>query len=123
MVCFIFMLNLCLFPPDPISTDDDFKLDDYQYKYGYQLVELIRTHFGQYFVIIVAGYPCGHPEATSYEEDLKFLKKKVRSHASFFVRFCRDENVRLLIHWDISFNSGSGGRWRGHNYLPAFLQA
>jgi 5,10-methylenetetrahydrofolate reductase len=65
------------FHEDALSTDDDNNLKSDQYRYGYQLVELIRRHFGNYFVVIVAGYPCGHPEAPSYEEDLRFLKLKV----------------------------------------------
>lgn len=35
--------------------------------------------------MITIGYPTGHPEAESYEEDLKHLKEKVDAGAHFVV--------------------------------------
>uniref|UniRef100_A0A8C4Q542 Methylenetetrahydrofolate reductase (NAD(P)H) n=1 Tax=Eptatretus burgeri TaxID=7764 RepID=A0A8C4Q542_EPTBU len=49
------------------------------------LVRHIRTEFGDYFDIGVAGYPCGHPEAKSYEEDVMYLKEKVDAGADFVI--------------------------------------
>ena len=47
------------------------------FSYAADLIRHIRKEFGQYFVLCVAGYPSGHPEAESYEDDLHHLKEKV----------------------------------------------
>lgn len=39
-------------------------------RYGSDLVRHIKRHYPEDFTICVAGYPGGHPEALSYEEDL-----------------------------------------------------
>lgn len=46
------------------------------FSYAVDLIQHIRKEFGHYFVVCVAGYPTGHPEATSYEDDLMHLKEK-----------------------------------------------
>lgn len=79
--------------------------------YATELVGHIRKTHGDYFVIGVAGYPSGHPEATSYEEDLIHLKEKVDAGADFiitqlffnaqvfldFVNDCREIGIRVPI--------------------------
>ena len=71
----------------------------------------IRQEYGNYFVVGVAGYPTGHPEASSYEDDLKHLKEKVDAGADFiitqlffrpevfinFVNDCREIGIRVPI--------------------------
>ncbi|CAG2066114.1 unnamed protein product, partial [Timema podura] len=46
------------------------------FAHAVDLVKFIRREFGDYFTICVAGYPLGHPEATSYQQDLIHLKEK-----------------------------------------------
>lgn len=36
-------------------------------------------------MFVCSGYPTGHPEADSYEEDLKHLKEKVDAGADFVI--------------------------------------
>lgn len=80
-------------------------------EYGSQLVRHIRARYADYFVVGVAGYPSGHPEASSYEQDLIHLKEKVDAGADFiitqlffnpevffkFVNDCRDIGIRVPI--------------------------
>ncbi|CAG0884365.1 unnamed protein product, partial [Cyprideis torosa] len=54
-------------------------------RYAVDLVRYIRQEFGNDFVIGVAGYPNGHPEAESYEEDLRHLKEKVDAGGQFII--------------------------------------
>jgi len=49
------------------------------------LVRFIRREFGDYFGICVAGYPEGHVDAVSYEDDLKHLKEKVDAGADLVI--------------------------------------
>lgn len=53
-----------------------------EYRYAYQLVELIREETGEYFHIEVACYPEVHPRAASAEDDLRHFKRKIESGAN-----------------------------------------
>ena len=44
--------------------------------YANQLVEMVRAHFGDHFAIKVAAYPEIHPDAKSYDDDIRYLKGK-----------------------------------------------
>lgn len=48
----------------------------FQMVYANQLVAFIREHFGDHFHLEVAAYPEIHPEATSYDDDIRYLKGK-----------------------------------------------
>jgi methylenetetrahydrofolate reductase (NADPH) len=45
-------------------------LEDDTFRYASDLVRHIKTNYPGDFTICVAGYPSGHPEAPSYEDDL-----------------------------------------------------
>lgn len=47
-----------------------------QMVYANELVAFIRQHFGQHFHLEVAAYPEIHPEAESYDHDVRYLKGK-----------------------------------------------
>ncbi|XP_045714854.1 methylenetetrahydrofolate reductase isoform X5 [Phyllostomus hastatus] len=56
-----------------------------EFSHATDLVKHIRREFGDYFDICVAGYPKGHPDAVSFEDDLKHLKEKVTAGADFII--------------------------------------
>lgn len=67
----------------PVGEEWDPSKSDF--RYATDLVRFIRQHFGDYFVICVAGYPQGHPDSTSYEDDLGYLKEKIDCGADFII--------------------------------------
>ena len=48
-----------------------------EFRYAYQLVELIRAETGDHFHIEVAAYPEIHPRARSSQDDLRHFKRKI----------------------------------------------
>ncbi|MBD2857804.1 methylenetetrahydrofolate reductase [NAD(P)H] [Spongiibacter sp. KMU-158] len=50
--------------------------------YARELVEFIRKHTGDHFEIEVAAYPEIHPDAPSYDADVRFLKEKLDAGAN-----------------------------------------
>eukprot|EP00794_Sanderia_malayensis_P015454 gene15454-17038_t len=102
--------NILALRGDPVNGED-WKVYDDSLSYGSDMVKLIREHYGDYFTICVAGYPQGHPDSHSYEEDLKYLKVKVDAGADFiisqlffeadeflkYVRDCRNIGITVPI--------------------------
>ncbi|KAK8723977.1 hypothetical protein OTU49_011381 [Cherax quadricarinatus] len=93
--------NILALRGDPPHGAEDWVPPEDGFNYASDLVRHIRKEFGDYFVICVAAYPMGHPEATSYEDDIKYLKEKVDAGANFiitqlffkaqtFIKFVRD---------------------------------
>ncbi|XP_013384814.1 methylenetetrahydrofolate reductase-like [Lingula anatina] len=64
---------------------EEWKPEPDGFNYATDLVRFIRLHYGDYFVICVAGYPSGHPDCESYEADLQNLKTKVDAGADFII--------------------------------------
>jgi len=53
-----------------------------EFRYASELVEYIRSEFGDSFHIEVAAYPEYHPQARSAQEDLHNFKRKVQAGAN-----------------------------------------
>jgi methylenetetrahydrofolate reductase (NADPH) len=80
--------------------------------YANELVAFIRQHTGDYFQLEVAAYPEIHPEASSYDEDIRYLKQKLDAGAnsaitqyfydadaySWFVERCRRAGIEQPIY-------------------------
>ncbi|XP_010626453.1 methylenetetrahydrofolate reductase isoform X3 [Fukomys damarensis] len=75
--------NILALRGDPIG--DQWEAEEGGFDHATDLVKHIRGEFGDYFDICVAGYPKGHPEAGSFEEDLRHLKEKVSAGADFII--------------------------------------
>jgi len=77
--------NILALRGDLPNIDQKWEYDPDKLNYGTDLVRHIRDNFGDYFTICVAGYPSGHPEAESYEDDLMHLKEKCDAGADFII--------------------------------------
>jgi len=75
--------NIMALRGDPPRGETRFQRTEGGFGYANELVEFIRQRDD--FCIGVAGYPEGHPEAPSFEEDLKNLKRKVSAGADFII--------------------------------------
>jgi len=94
-----------------MPNDENFSLSAQEMKYGVDLVKLIKSEYKDYFGICVAGYPNGHPDCTSFDDDLQYLKEKVDAGADFiitqlffetqtfvtFVNRCREIGIKCPI--------------------------
>jgi len=103
--------NILALRGDPPVDQEEFAATEDGFNYATDLVRHIRQEFGDYFVICVAGYPTGHPDCPSYEEDLRHLKEKVDAGADFiitqlffkastylkYVKDCRDIGINIPI--------------------------
>lgn len=76
--------NILALRGDP-TDGDEWKTFEGGLSYGTDMVKHIRKEFGDCFTICVAGYPTGHPDCASYEEDLLHLKEKVDAGADFII--------------------------------------
>jgi len=88
--------------PDPSAEDG--------YSYAIQLVQLIKREYPD-FLVAVAGYPEGHPEAPDLKTDIQFLKEKVEAGADVvmtqfffenepffrFLQSCREAGITAPI--------------------------
>ena len=54
-------------------------------KYGYELIEFIRKHYGDWFTIGVPGFPEGHILTPQKKLDSKYLKVKEDASAEFVI--------------------------------------
>jgi methylenetetrahydrofolate reductase (NADPH) len=76
--------NLLALRGDP-AVGAEWKYQENGFNYAVDLVKFVRENYGDYFCICVAGYPHGHPDCVSYEEDLKHLKEKCDAGADFII--------------------------------------
>lgn len=77
--------NILALRGDPPDGAQMWTMSETGMNYATDLVKLIKQEFGDYFVICVAGYPTGHPESTSYYDDIRHLKEKVDAGADFII--------------------------------------
>lgn len=76
--------NVVALRGDPPQGQDKFEVTAGGFAYANELVEFIRGEFPD-MGIVVGGYPETHQEATSPEDDLKNLKRKVDAGADAII--------------------------------------
>jgi len=103
--------NILALRGDPPRGQSSWETCENGLSYAIDLIKLIRETYGDKFGIGVAGYPGGHMENPSYEDDIRFLKEKVDAGADFiltqlfydcdvffkFVDDCRDIGITCPI--------------------------
>ena len=77
--------NILALRGDLPDVSQDWQYDPEKFNFGTDLVRHIRQTTGRQFSVCVAGYPAGHPEAASYQQDLRHLKEKVEAGADFII--------------------------------------
>jgi len=65
----------------PVNSDNNDYYGDF--KYAYELVDFIKNK--KNWSIAVAGYPTGHPDAVSFDDDINYLKLKVDNGADIII--------------------------------------
>lgn len=76
--------NILALRGDP-PKGQEWEAVDGGFAHASDLVKFIRKEYKDFFGIAVAGYPEGHMNATSFEDDLKHLKAKVDAGADFII--------------------------------------
>ena len=77
--------NILALRGDPPKDNPHWQPTDQNFKYSSELVAFIRSQFGDYFGIGVAGFPEGHLLCRDREQDAKYLKLKIDSGADFVI--------------------------------------
>ena len=77
--------NIVALRGDKPNDEEEFRAAAGGFRYGHQLVELIREKFDDHFSIAVAGYPEGHTETPSHLDDMDNLKRKVEAGADAII--------------------------------------
>jgi methylenetetrahydrofolate reductase (NADPH) len=104
------IMNILALRGDP-PRGEEWKQVEGGFAHAADLVRFIRQEHGNHFGICVAGYPEGHIDCTSYQDDLKHLKEKVDAGADLiitqlfydidlflkFVKDCRELGIKCPI--------------------------
>ncbi|WFD33066.1 methylenetetrahydrofolate reductase [NAD(P)H] [Malassezia sp. CBS 17886] len=91
--------NILALRGDPPAGASEWEPHAAGFSQAYELVEYIRSGYGDYFTIAVAGFPEGHPEEQEGTEiELARLRDKVAAGADFiFTQMFYD--VDIFIKW------------------------
>jgi len=103
--------NLLCIRGDPQKGYDSWLAVDDDLQHCADLVRFVRKEYGDFFTIVVGGYPEGHYNAPNFEQDVKYLKEKVDAGADAiitqlfydtdiffaFLRKCREIGIKVPI--------------------------
>lgn len=77
--------NILAMRGDPPRDEPNYKPMHNEPRFGYELVKLIRQHYGDWFVVGVPGFPEGHILTPTRELDSRYLKIKQDAGAEFVI--------------------------------------
>ena len=97
--------NLLALRGDPPQGQNDFFSEVYDFCYAADLVQYVRERHSN-IGIGVAGYPEGHPEAPSRDDDLRYLKEKLDHGGDFIVTQLFFDNS---FYWDFVGRARAAG--------------
>jgi methylenetetrahydrofolate reductase (NADPH) len=75
--------NILALRGDPPKENPNWQPGPENFRYSSELVKFIRDNYGDHFAIGVAGFPEGHPLASSREFDAGILRKKIAAGGDF----------------------------------------
>jgi len=90
--------NILALRGDPPQGQKEWVRTENGFDYATNLVKFIREQYGDYFCIVVAGYPEVHIEATNREDDIRHLKEKVDAGADLVITQLFYDNT-IYLKW------------------------
>ena len=79
------IVNVLALRGDTPRGSKEWKPEPDGFMHAYQLCDLLKKSYGDYFSCGVAGFPEGHPEAPNKEIDAIYLKNKIEHGAEFII--------------------------------------
>ncbi|HOW35796.1 MAG TPA: methylenetetrahydrofolate reductase [NAD(P)H] [Candidatus Omnitrophota bacterium] len=79
------ILNVLALRGDPPQDNPNWQPGKNNFRYSYELCEFIRSAYGDYFSIGVAGFPEGHVLCPDKEQDARYLKMKIDAGADYVI--------------------------------------
>lgn len=90
--------NILALRGDPPAGVENWVPVENGFAYATQLVAFIRERYGDYFCIVVAGYPENHPTQTDRDLEMKYLKEKCDAGADIVITQLF-YNSQLYLKW------------------------
>lgn len=79
------ILNILALRGDPPQDNPSWQPDKNNFRYSYELCKFIRSAYGDYFSIGVAGFPEGHVLCPDRKLDAQYLKMKIDAGANYVI--------------------------------------
>jgi len=77
--------NILALRGDPPRDEQEWKATPGGFQYAKDLVSYIRSNYADYFCIVVAGYPEGHPDEPDGDKHIQHLKQKIDAGGSLII--------------------------------------
>lgn len=77
--------NVLALRGDPPQDNPNWRPTEENYEFSYELCNFIRSHYGDFFSIAVAGFPEGHISCPDRNLDSQYLKIKIDHGADYVI--------------------------------------